>query len=96
MRQSLAPQGPALATTTWTDDVESGEGPGYRRTGAFEPNEWAVVSDANTRGGSAWRVPGAEGGTAVDAGGEVDPHRVAGAQFRRASAKAIRHRSIAS
>ena len=64
VRLSLAPQGAEIGLTDWLDDVESGELEGYRRTGFFTPNEWAVVSDGNTRGGSAWHVPGAEGGTA--------------------------------
>jgi hypothetical protein len=64
VRLSLAPQGPVSGTTTFTDDGESGELPGYRRTGTFKPNDWQIVSDADTRGGSAWHVTGQEGGTA--------------------------------
>jgi hypothetical protein len=48
----------------FADDAEAGELPGYRRTGAFQPNDWQVLSNGNTRGGSAWHVTGQEGGTA--------------------------------
>ncbi len=63
-RLSLAPQGPVSGTTTFTDDGEAGERPGYRRTGSFPVNDWGLVADANTRGGSAWHVTNAEGGNA--------------------------------
>jgi len=64
VRLTLAPQGAVSGSVTWIDDVEGGELSGYRRTGLFVPNDWAIVSDGQTRGGSAWHVPGADGGTA--------------------------------
>jgi extracellular elastinolytic metalloproteinase len=64
VRLTLAPQGLASGTSTWLDDAEAGELPGYTRTGSFAPNDWAVVADGNTRGGAAWHVTDVEGGNA--------------------------------
>jgi hypothetical protein len=63
-RLTLAPQGLPSGTASFSDDMELGELPGYRRTGSFTPNDWAVVSDANTRGGQAWHSADVEGGSA--------------------------------
>lgn len=64
VRLSLRPQGTLTGTTSFSDDAESGELPGYRRTGTFPVNDWGVVADANTRGGQAWHCTDVEGGNA--------------------------------
>lgn len=64
VRLSVAPVGPVSGTTTFSDDCEAGERAGYRRTATLPVNDWAVVADANTRGGSAWHAEGVEGGNA--------------------------------
>lgn len=61
---SAEPVGAVTGTTSFADDAESGERPGYRRTGSLPVNDWAITSDANTRGGSAWHADGVEGGNA--------------------------------